>query len=165
MERLSSTVKQNADNAKQATQVALGASTVAIKGGQVVNPMIASMKGINGSSKKIVDIISVIDGIAFPTHILALNAAVQAARAGEQGRGFAVPAAQMRSLAGRSAYAAKQIENLINASVERVEQRMARVNQAGVTTTEIVSSIQRVTDTRRNQRRQPRAECRRRWGW
>ena len=127
--------------------------------------MNASMKSINDSSRKIADIISVIDGITFPTDILALNVAVEAARAGEQGRGFAVPAAQVRSLAGRSAYAAKQIENLINASVERVEQGMARVNQAGVTTTEIVSSIQRVTDTWRNQRRQPRAESRRRWGW
>ena len=146
MERLSSTVKQNADNAKQATQVALGASTVAIKGGQVVNPMIASMKSINGSSRKIADIISVIDGIAFPTHILALNFAVEAARAGEQGRGFAVVASEVRSLAGRSADAAKEIKGLINASVERVEQGTALVDQAGATMTEVVSSIKRVTD-------------------
>ena len=146
MEQLSSTVKQNADNAKQANQLALGASTVAIKGGEVVGQVVETMKGINDSSKKIADIISVIDGIAFQTNILALNAAVEAARAGEQGRGFAVVASEVRSLAGRSADAAKEIKGLINASVERVEQGTALVDQAGATMTEVVSSIKRVTD-------------------
>ncbi len=146
MEELSSTVKQNADNAKQANQLALGASTVAIKGGEVVSQVVTTMKGINDSSKKIADIISVIDGIAFQTNILALNAAVEAARAGEQGRGFAVVASEVRSLAGRSADAAKEIKTLITASVERVEQGTALVDQAGVTMTEVVSSIKRVTD-------------------
>jgi len=146
MEQLSSTVKQNADNAKQANQLALGASTVAIKGGEVVSQVVETMKGINDSSKKIADIISVIDGIAFQTNILALNAAVEAARAGEQGRGFAVVASEVRSLAGRSADAAKEIKGLINASVERVEQGTALVDQAGATMTEVVSSIRRVTD-------------------
>ncbi|MBA3591660.1 methyl-accepting chemotaxis protein [Methylibium sp.] len=146
MEELSSTVKQNADNAKQANQLALGASTVAIKGGEVVSQVITTMKGINDSSKKIADIISVIDGIAFQTNILALNAAVEAARAGEQGRGFAVVASEVRSLAGRSADAAKEIKTLITASVERVEQGTALVDQAGTTMSEVVSSIKRVTD-------------------
>ena len=146
MEQLSATVKQNADNAKQANQLALGASTVAIKGGEVVGQVVTTMKGINDSSKKIADIISVIDGIAFQTNILALNAAVEAARAGEQGRGFAVVASEVRSLAGRSADAAKEIKSLINASVERVEQGTALVDQAGVTMTEVVGSIKRVTD-------------------
>ena len=146
MEQLSSTVKQNADNAKQANQLALGASTVAIQGGAVVGQVVETMKGINDSSKKIADIISVIDGIAFQTNILALNAAVEAARAGEQGRGFAVVASEVRSLAGRSADAAKEIKGLINASVERVEQGTALVDQAGTTMTEVVSSIKRVTD-------------------
>ena len=146
MEQLSSTVKQNADNAKQANQLALGASTVAIKGGNVVGRAVDTMKGINDSSKKIADIIGVIDGIAFQTNILALNAAVEAARAGEQGRGFAVVAAEVRSLAGRSADAAKEIKGLITASVERVEQGTALVDQAGATMTEIVASIKRVTD-------------------
>ena len=146
MEELSSTVKQNADNAKQANQLALGASTVAIKGGEVVGQVVTTMKGINDSSKKIADIISVIDGIAFQTNILALNAAVEAARAGEQGRGFAVVASEVRSLAGRSADAAKEIKGLITASVERVEQGTALVDQAGVTMKEVVSSIKRVTD-------------------
>ncbi|HWI10894.1 MAG TPA: methyl-accepting chemotaxis protein [Burkholderiaceae bacterium] len=146
MEQLSSTVKQNADNARQANQLALGASTVAIKGGEVVGQVVETMKGINDSSKKIADIISVIDGIAFQTNILALNAAVEAARAGEQGRGFAVVASEVRSLAGRSAEAAKEIKGLISASVERVEQGTALVDQAGVTMTEVVSSIRRVTD-------------------
>ena len=146
MEQLSSTVKQNADNAKQANQLALGASTVAIKGGEVVGQVVETMKGINDSSKKISDIISVIDGIAFQTNILALNAAVEAARAGEQGRGFAVVASEVRSLAGRSADAAKEIKSLINASVERVEQGTVLVGQAGTTMTEVVSSIKRVTD-------------------
>ncbi len=146
MEELSSTVKQNADNAKQANQLALGASTVAIKGGEVVGQVVETMKGINDSSKKIADIISVIDGIAFQTNILALNAAVEAARAGEQGRGFAVVASEVRSLAQRSAEAAKEIKGLITASVERVEQGTALVDQAGATMSEVVASIRRVTD-------------------
>ena len=146
MEQLSSTVRQNADNAKQANQLALGASTVAVKGGEVVGQVVETMKGINDSSKKIADIISVIDGIAFQTNILALNAAVEAARAGEQGRGFAVVASEVRSLAGRSADAAKEIKALITDSVERVEQGTALVDQAGTTMTEVVASIRRVTD-------------------
>ncbi|MES2959464.1 MAG: methyl-accepting chemotaxis protein [Pseudomonadota bacterium] len=146
MEELGATVKQNADNAKQANQLALGASTVALKGGKVVGEVVDTMKGINDSSKKIADIISVIDGIAFQTNILALNAAVEAARAGEQGRGFAVVAGEVRNLAQRSAEAAKEIKRLINTSVERVEQGTALVDQAGVTMAEIVSSIKRVTD-------------------
>jgi methyl-accepting chemotaxis protein len=146
MEQLSATVKQNADNAKQANQLAMGASTVAVKGGEVVSQVVTTMKGINDSSKKIADIISVIDGIAFQTNILALNAAVEAARAGEQGRGFAVVASEVRSLAGRSADAAKEIKGLITASVERVEQGTALVDEAGATMTEVVTSIRRVTD-------------------
>jgi methyl-accepting chemotaxis protein len=146
MEELSSTVKQNADSARQANQLAMTASTVAIKGGEVVGQVVETMKGINESSRKISDIISVIDGIAFQTNILALNAAVEAARAGEQGRGFAVVASEVRSLAGRSADAAKEIKSLINASVERVEHGTSLVDQAGVTMTEVVSSIKRVTD-------------------
>ena len=146
MEELGSTVKQNADNARQANQLAQNASTVAVQGGEVVAQVVDTMKGINDSSKKIADIISVIDGIAFQTNILALNAAVEAARAGEQGRGFAVVASEVRSLAGRSAEAAKEIKRLINASVERVEQGSALVDKAGVTMTEVVNSIRRVTD-------------------
>jgi methyl-accepting chemotaxis protein len=146
MGQLSSTVKQNADSARQANQLAMTASTVAIKGGEVVGQVVETMKGINESSRKISDIISVIDGIAFQTNILALNAAVEAARAGEQGRGFAVVASEVRSLAGRSADAAKEIKSLINASVERVEHGTSLVDQAGVTMTEVVSSIRRVTD-------------------
>jgi methyl-accepting chemotaxis protein-1 (serine sensor receptor) len=146
MEELSSTVKQNADNARQANQLALGASAVASKGGQMVGQVVETMKGINDSSKEIVDIIGVIDGIAFQTNILALNAAVEAARAGEQGRGFAVVANEVRHLAQRSADAAKQIKSLISTSVERVDQGTILVDQAGVTMTEIVASIQRVTD-------------------
>ena len=146
MEQFSSTVKQNADNAKQANQLALSASTVAVKGGEVVGQVVSTMKAINDSSKKIADIIGVIDGIAFQTNILALNAAVEAARAGEQGRGFAVVATEVRNLAGRSAEAAKEIKSLIGASVERVEQGTALVDQAGVTMTELVNSIKRVTD-------------------
>jgi aerotaxis receptor len=146
MEQLGSTIKQNADNARQANSLALGASSVAIKGGDVVAKVVDTMKDINDSSKLIADIISVIDGIAFQTNILALNAAVEAARAGEQGRGFAVVASEVRSLAGRSADAAKKIKSLITASVERVEQGSALVDHAGATMTEIVASIKRVTD-------------------
>ena len=146
MEQLGATVKQNADSARQANQVARNASDVAIKGGNVVGQVVETMKGINESSRKIADIISVIDGIAFQTNILALNAAVEAARAGEQGRGFAVVASEVRSLAGRSAEAAKEIKTLINASVERVEQGSSLVDQAGITMTEVVGAIQKVTD-------------------
>jgi methyl-accepting chemotaxis protein len=146
MEELSATVKQNADNARQANQLALNASSVAAKGGDVVGQVIDTMKEINESSRKISDIIQVIDGIAFQTNILALNAAVEAARAGEQGRGFAVVASEVRSLAGRSAEAAKEIKALISASVDCVEQGTALVNQAGTTMTEVVVSIHRVTD-------------------
>ncbi len=146
MEELGSTVKQNADAARQANQLAMNASTVAVRGGEVVAQVVDTMKGINDSSRKIADIISVIDGIAFQTNILALNAAVEAARAGEQGRGFAVVASEVRSLAGRSAEAAKEIKTLIGASVERVEQGTALVDKAGITMTEVVNSIKRVTD-------------------
>ncbi|MBK7000210.1 MAG: hypothetical protein IPH35_09640 [Rhodoferax sp.] len=146
MEELGATVKQNADSARQANQLAQSASTVAVKGGMVVGQVVETMKGINESSRKISDIISVIDGIAFQTNILALNAAVEAARAGEQGRGFAVVASEVRSLAGRSAQAAREIKMLINASVERVEQGTALVDEAGATMTEVVNSIRRVTD-------------------
>jgi len=146
MEELGSTVGQNADNARQANKLAQSASTVAVKGGEVVAQVVDTMKHINDSSKRIFDIISVIDGIAFQTNILALNAAVEAARAGEQGRGFAVVATEVRSLAGRSADAAKEIKSLINASVERVEQGTILVDQAGETMTEVVGSIRRVTD-------------------
>ena len=145
MEELGSTVQQNADNAREANQLAIQASDVAARGGAVVGQVVETMKGINDSSKKIADIISVIDGIAFQTNILALNAAVEAARAGEQGRGFAVVAAEVRSLAGRSAEAAREIKGLISASVERVEQGTRLVDQAGSTMQEVVSSIQRVT--------------------
>ena len=146
MEELGTTVRQNADNANQANQLALGASAVAIKGGEVVNKVVGTMKGINDSSRKIADIIGVIDGIAFQTNILALNAAVEAARAGEQGRGFAVVASEVRSLAQRSAEAAKEIKALISASVGRVEEGTKLVDEAGVTMTEIVTAIRRVTD-------------------
>lgn len=146
MEQLASTVKQNAENARQGDQLAKSAASVAVKGGEVVGEVVQTMKGINDASRKIADIIGVIDGIAFQTNILALNAAVEAARAGEQGRGFAVVATEVRSLAGRSADAAKEIKNLIGSSVERVEQGSALVDQAGATMTEVVQSIQRVTD-------------------
>ncbi|MEO5795965.1 MAG: methyl-accepting chemotaxis protein [Rhodoferax sp.] len=146
MDDLAGTVRQNADSAVQANQLALNASTVAVSGGEVVNRVVETMKGINDASRKIADIISVIDSIAFQTNILALNAAVEAARAGEQGRGFAVVASEVRNLAGRSAEAAKEIKALINASVERVEQGTVLVDQAGTTMTEVASSIRRVTD-------------------
>ncbi|MGM9424754.1 methyl-accepting chemotaxis protein [Hydrogenophaga sp. MI9] len=146
MEQLGSTARQNADNARTASQLAASASGVAVQGGEVVGQVVQTMKDINESSRKINDIIGVIDGIAFQTNILALNAAVEAARAGEQGRGFAVVAGEVRSLAQRSAEAAKEIKGLINASVERVEQGTALVDQAGSTMQEIVQSIQRVTD-------------------
>jgi methyl-accepting chemotaxis protein len=146
MEQLGSTVRQNADNAQQANQLAMGASTVAERGGEMVSQVVETMKGINDSSKKIADIITVIDGIAFQTNILALNAAVEAARAGEQGRGFAVVASEVRNLAQRSAEAAKEIKSLITASVERVEQGTTLVDQTGATMQEIVTSIKRVTD-------------------
>ncbi|WP_295644109.1 methyl-accepting chemotaxis protein [uncultured Methylibium sp.] len=146
MEELGSTVTQNADNARQANQLAQSASTVATQGGHVVGRVVETMKGINDSSRKIADIIGVIDGIAFQTNILALNAAVEAARAGEQGRGFAVVASEVRNLAQRSAGAAKEIKALITASVERVEQGTALVDQAGTTMSEVVASIRRVTD-------------------
>ena len=146
MQELGSTVKQNADNAKQANQLAQSASAVAVQGGEVVSQVVTTMKGINESSRKINDIISVIDGIAFQTNILALNAAVEAARAGEQGRGFAVVAGEVRSLAGRSAEAAKEIKQLITDSVARVENGTALVDQAGHTMEEVVISIRRVTD-------------------
>ena len=146
MEELASTVKQNADSARQANQLAMNAANVAGRGGAVVAEVVETMKGINASSSKIADIISVIDGIAFQTNILALNAAVEAARAGEQGRGFAVVAGEVRSLAQRSAEAAKEIKSLITASVERVEQGGLLVDKAGETMTEVVGAIQRVSD-------------------
>ena len=146
MEELASTVKQNADNARQANQLAAGASEVAVKGGNVVGQVVQTMSSINESSKKIVDIISVIDGIAFQTNILALNAAVEAARAGEQGRGFAVVATEVRTLAQRSATAAKEIKELINDSVSKVEDGTRLVDEAGATMDEIVSAVKRVTD-------------------
>ncbi|VTU20221.1 methyl-accepting chemotaxis protein [Variovorax sp. RA8] len=146
MEELTSTVKQNADNARQANQLALSASEVAVKGGSVVDQVVDTMASIHASSKKIVDIIGVIDGIAFQTNILALNAAVEAARAGEQGRGFAVVASEVRNLAQRSAAAAKEIKGLIDDSVGKVDAGTALVGEAGKTMEEIVGSIRRVTD-------------------
>ena len=146
MEELGTTVRNNADSAKQASQLAQGASAVAARGGEVVGQVVTTMQGINDSSRKIGDIISVIDGIAFQTNILALNAAVEAARAGEQGRGFAVVASEVRSLAQRSAEAAKEIKTLIGHSVEQVALGTGLVDEAGQTMEEIVASIRRVTD-------------------
>ncbi|MBC7916327.1 MAG: MCP four helix bundle domain-containing protein [Rhodoferax sp.] len=146
MEELASTVRQNAESAQQANELARNASSVAIQGGDVVGQVVETMKGINAASQKIADIISVIDGIAFQTNILALNAAVEAARAGEQGRGFAVVASEVRSLAGRSADAAKEIKALITDSVERVEKGTLLVDSAGNTMKDVVSAIKRVTE-------------------
>jgi len=146
MEELTSTVKQNADNARQANQLAVSASGVAEKGGEVVARVVDTMEEINASAKKIVDIIGVIDGIAFQTNILALNAAVEAARAGEQGRGFAVVASEVRNLAQRSAAAAKEIKTLIGDSVDKVELGSKLVGEAGVTMDEVVQSVKHVTD-------------------
>ena len=146
MEELTSTVRQTSDSAQTANQIATSAATVAARGGEVVSRVVATMQDINASSNKISDIIGVIDGIAFQTNILALNAAVEAARAGEQGRGFAVVASEVRSLAQRSAEAAKEIKALIGASVEKVESGTQLVGNAGATMTEIVESVQRVTD-------------------
>ena len=146
MEQLGSTVRQNADNAQQANQLALNASNVATQGGEVVAQVVETMRGIHDASRRIADIIGVIDGIAFQTNILALNAAVEAARAGEQGRGFAVVAGEVRNLAQRSADAAKEIKGLIGASVERVEQGSQLVDKAGGTMEEVVTAIRRVTD-------------------
>ncbi len=146
MEELTSTVKQNADNARQANQLAVSASGVAEKGGAVVSRVVETMEDINASAKKIVDIIGVIDGIAFQTNILALNAAVEAARAGEQGRGFAVVASEVRNLAQRSAAAAKEIKTLIGDSVDKVELGSKLVEEAGVTMDEVVQSVRHVTD-------------------
>ncbi len=146
METMTQTVRQNADNARQANKMVETASEVAVKGGSVVNQVVTTMDDINQSSKKIVDIISVIDGIAFQTNILALNAAVEAARAGEQGRGFAVVASEVRSLAQRSAAAAKEIKTLIGDSVDKVRTGSALVDQAGHTMDEIVASVRRVSD-------------------
>ena len=146
MEELTGTVRQNADNARQANQLAIAASSVATQAGQAVDQVVATMGSINESSRKIVDIISVIDGIAFQTNILALNAAVEAARAGEQGRGFAVVASEVRTLAQRSAAAAKEIKQLIGDSVEKVDTGTKLVDHTGATMREVVDSIQRVTD-------------------
>ncbi|AOD14939.1 methyl-accepting chemotaxis protein [Xanthomonas fragariae] len=146
MEELTSTVKQNAESARQANQLAIGAAGVAAQGGEIVNKVVETMSGIEASSKKIADIISVIDGISFQTNILALNAAVEAARAGEQGRGFAVVASEVRTLAQRSSAAAKEIKGLIDDSVQRVSDGSLLVHSAGKTMGEIVSSVQRVTD-------------------
>ena len=146
MARLTDTARQNADGARQANQLASATSDVAVKGGAVVAQVVESMDSIHTSSRRIADIIGVIDGIAFQTNILALNAAVEAARAGEQGRGFAVVATEVRSLAQRSAEAAKEIKGLITTSVERVERGTVLVDQAGNTMSEVVIAIKRVTD-------------------
>src|SRR5213076_975142 len=145
MEELTSTVRHNAENANQANQMAQAASQVATRGGEIVGHVVDTMSAIDSASRKIVDIIGVIDGIAFQTNILALNAAVEAARAGEQGRGCAVVAAEVRSLAQRGATAAKEIKTLIGASVEKVDAGMKLVGDAGRTMDEIVGSVQRVS--------------------
>jgi methyl-accepting chemotaxis protein len=146
VEQLTATVRQSADSARQANQLASSAAEVAQRGGVVVNQVVATMQDIHDSSRKISDIISVIDGIAFQTNILALNAAVEAARAGEQGRGFAVVAGEVRTLAQRSAQAAREITGLINTSVDKVQSGSRLVQDAGSTMTDIVTSVQRVTD-------------------
>jgi methyl-accepting chemotaxis protein len=146
MKVLTSTVKQNADSARQANQLADSASKIAIKGGEVVNEVVHTMSSISESSKKIAEIISIIDGIAFQTNILALNAAVEAARAGEQGRGFAVVATEVRNLAQRSAAAAHEIKSLINESVDKVSTGTQLADRAGNTMKEVVDSVKRVTD-------------------
>jgi len=146
MEELTSTVRQTAENARQANQLAARASEVAVKGGNVVGQVVSAMSGVSDSSKKIADIIGVIDGIAFQTNILALNAAVEAARAGEQGRGFAVVASEVRTLAQRSAAAAKEIKELISESVHKVEDGVRLVDDAGKTMDEIVGAVKRVTE-------------------
>jgi methyl-accepting chemotaxis protein len=144
MEQLTSTVRQNADNAREASALASTAAEVAVKGGEVVTEVVETMSSINESSKKIAEIIGVVDAIAFQTNILALNAAVEAARAGEQGRGFAVVAAEVRSLAQRSAVAAKEIKGLISDSVDKVSDGTRLVDRAGLTMGEVVASVQRV---------------------
>jgi methyl-accepting chemotaxis protein len=146
MEELTSTVQQNGDSVRHANELAAKASEVAVKGGEVVREVVGTMGSINDSAKRIVDIISVIDGIAFQTNILALNAAVEAARAGEQGRGFAVVASEVRNLAQRSAAAAKEIKALIGDSVDKVDAGSKLVDTAGATMSEVVASVKRVTD-------------------
>jgi methyl-accepting chemotaxis protein len=145
MEQLGATVRQNADSARQASELAAGAYSVATKGGRVVAQVVETMMGINESARKIGDIVGVIDGIAFQTNILALNAAVEAARAGEQGRGFAVVATEVRNLAQRSAQAAKEIKTLISDSVDRVDRGNTLVAEAGTTMVQIVDAIHRVS--------------------
>ncbi|MNN20956.1 Methyl-accepting chemotaxis protein II [compost metagenome] len=146
MEELTSTVRQSADNARQASRLAEGASDIAVRGGEIVHQVVGTMGEIKAASGKVVDIIGVIEGIAFQTNILALNAAVEAARAGEQGRGFAVVAGEVRSLAQRSATAAKEIKSLIGDSADRVERGSQLVARAGETMEQIVSAVKRVTD-------------------
>jgi methyl-accepting chemotaxis protein len=146
LEQITGTVKQNADNARQANQLAVGSRDTAEKGGEVVSQAVSAMREINEASKKIADIITTIDEIAFQTNLLALNAAVEAARAGEQGRGFAVVAAEVRSLAQRSATAAKEIKALIQDSVQKVQDGSGLVNKSGQTLQDIVSSVKKVTD-------------------
>jgi methyl-accepting chemotaxis protein len=141
MEQLNAQVQQNADHAREASELVASAARVAGRGGEVVGQVVETMKGINASSREISDIIAIIDSIAFQTNILALNAAVEAARAGEQGRGFAVVATEVRELAGRSAQAARQIKTLISASVERVVHGSSQVDEAGATMNELVKSM------------------------